>query len=237
MYLLSNSATSLFGCYCHVLLLTMMLLSLLSLLLLQMGSSDAFSPETMIRNHQQHWDDSCHRPCHNKLVSPLYSSSSSARDLLYQDQQNAMERRALFEEEILSNSNKMEELKAPTIKIPAQKAGTGFATKGTSPLQRLAVAQAKVVRKEGVLRINNALSPESSDKLREYVLEQQQIAAERTETGASVSKAFYGVENQRKGRCDLQLSLLKGGYAADRGGDIGGSATTSTTHQLADALQ
>jgi len=142
-----------------------------------------------------------------------------------------MERRALDEKKMLS---KAEELKAPKIKIPAQKAGTGFASKGKSPLERLAEAQAKVVHKEGVLRIDNALSPDAADKLREYVLEQQRIAAELTEQDISMSKAFYGVENQRKGRCDLQLSLLRGGYLADRGG---GDMDSFETHQLADTLQ
>jgi len=193
------------------------------LLLLQLGISDAFSPEKPINHECRHR--------FRKLPS-LSSTSSSAIDLLYQDQQNAMERRALVEEKMLADK-KVEELKAPKIKLPAQKAGTGFATKGKSPLERMAEAQAKVVHKEGVLRIDNALSPDATDRLREYVLEQQRIAAELTEADVGISKAFYGVENQRKHRCDLQLSLLRGGYLTDRGGD----ASSVETHPLADSLQ
>lgn len=162
--------------------------------------------------------------------------STSARDLLYLDQQAAMERRALDEQELLS-TKKVKELKAPKIKIPPPKAGTGFggssSNKALSPMQRLASEQAKIVQREGVIRIDHALSPDLSDKLRKYVLEQQSLAAIETEKDLGLSKTFYGVENQRKHRCDLQLSLLQGGFAADRGGDVG----SINSNVLADALQ
>eukprot|EP00957_Ditylum_brightwellii_P148476 11304398-Ditylum_brightwellii.AAC.1 len=163
-------------------------------------------------------------------------SESAARDLLYQDQQGAMERRALREQELLS-TKKAKELKSPKLKIPAPKSGTGFggsSKKAMSPMQRLASEQAKIVDRDGVLRINQALSPDQSDKLREYVLKQQSIAAVETEKDLRLSKAFYGVENQRKNRCDLQLSLLQGGFAADRDGDV---SSIDDSHVLADALQ
>lgn len=161
--------------------------------------------------------------------------SSAAHDLLYQDQQAAMERRALKEQELLA-TKKVKELKAPKLKVPAPKSGTGFGggskQASMSPMQRLASEQAKVVHREGVISINQALSSDVSDKLREYVLEQQSVAALETEKDLRLSKAFYGVENQRKNRCDLQLSLLQGGFAADGGGDV----SSVDSHVLADAL-
>jgi hypothetical protein len=159
--------------------------------------------------------------------------TTSAQQLLYQDQQEAMERRALFEQELLASPK---ELQAPKLKIPKQKSGTGFgATSATlGPLERLAAEQAKVVRKEGTLRIDQALSPELTDKLREYVLEQQVLAQVQTDLDMDSSKAFYGVENARQHRCDLQLSLLRGGYAADKGGNV---ADDLESHVLADTLQ
>mmetsp|Transcript_18435 Transcript_18435/g.21315 ORF Transcript_18435/g.21315 Transcript_18435/m.21315 type:complete len:401 (-) Transcript_18435:484-1686(-) len=177
------------------------------------------------------------RRSHSTLFLEM-SSTSAAQDLLYQDQQAAMERRALQEQKLLS-TKKVKELKAPKLKIPAPKSGTGFgggaSTKKSSmsALQRLASEQAKIVHREGVIRINQALSSDQSDKLREYILEQQSLASIETAKDLSISKAFYGVENQRKNRCDLQLSLLQGGFAADNGGD-----TSSTdSHVLADVLQ
>ncbi len=213
------------------------------LLISTLAFTDAFCHEY----RQNHLNFPIRR--HIRLFASSSSSSSSssttatARDLLYQDQQNAMLRRALVEEEILLSTNKQGELLAPKLKIPPQKSGTGFGAtntnnnnKGKTPLERLAEAQAKVVHKEGVLRIHQALSAKTADKLREYVLEQQQIAAERTEQDIGMSKAFYGVENQRKNRCDLQLSLLRGGFAADHGGDPS-LLVESESHILADSLQ
>jgi len=160
----------------------------------------------------------------------------SAHDLLYQDQQAAMERRALKEEELLrGKKKKLKELKAPKLKIPSVKAGTGFGSQSTpqSPEERLANEQAKILNRDGVLRINSVLSPDLSDKLRSYVLEQQKIAEIETEKDLILSKAFYGVENQRKNRCDLQLSLLQGGYASDNGKKV----NPDEPYVLADALQ
>lgn len=158
---------------------------------------------------------------------------NSARDLLYQDQQEAMLRRASHEQEILQRK-KLKELKAPKIKVGAPKSGTGFggsANKASmDPKRRLAEEQAKIVHRDGVLRINGVLSETTADKLREYVLQEQSFAERETAKDPSKSRAYYGVENARKNRCDLQLSLLRGGYAAKEGMDF-------ESHPLADTLQ
>lgn len=174
----------------------------------------------------------------NRISGVRLWSTVSGRDLLYQDQQAAMERRALKEEELLS-TKKAKELKAPKIKIPPTKSGTGFGKSSISlsPMERLAEEQAKTVHKDGVLRINNALSPDVADKLRAYILDQQKHAAIVTEKDVTLSRAFYGVENQRKNRCDLQLSLLKGGYSADSGYENEQNVSDDDSHPLADALQ
>lgn len=177
------------------------------------------------------------RCTHRHRSSPASSifSSISAQDLLYQDQQDAMLRRALHEEELLSRNKSTKELLAPKLKAQP-KSGTGFATK-TNPLVSLAEAQAKVVRKEGLVRIDNVLTADVADSLREYVLEQQRIAKIETDRDASLSQIYYGVENRRKSRCDLQLSLLRGGYAADRRTPEGEEPAVYETFPLADALQ
>jgi hypothetical protein len=167
--------------------------------------------------------------------------SDSARELLYQDQQKAMLQRAMYEEELLKKSSKkISELQAPRLKATAQR-GTGFGTRMEDEKTRLAMQQAKVVRKEGVLRINNALTPELADRLRQYVLEQQSLAAKATEADPATSRSFYGVEQARVHRCDLQLSLLRGGYAADNNSNensgVQWEASSSSSHVLADALQ
>ena len=150
-----------------------------------------------------------------------------------------MEKRALFEQTLLKK-NKSKELKAPKLKSKQAKAGTGFGSGASkvNPKVQLAVEQAKVIKREGVLRIDQALTPELADELREYVLEQQILADARTQENLETSRAFYGVENQRKSRCDLQLSLLRGGYAADNEIAVADDSTfCDKKHVLADALQ
>mmetsp|Transcript_24511 Transcript_24511/g.36417 ORF Transcript_24511/g.36417 Transcript_24511/m.36417 type:complete len:407 (-) Transcript_24511:39-1259(-) len=177
----------------------------------------------------------------NKLsTSPLFSSVS-AQDLLYQDQQDAMLRRALREQELLSQNNKMKELLAPKLKAKPPKSGTGFgnaaSNKAYDPAVQLANEQAKVVRKEGVIRIDSAISDETADNLRGHILEQQQIAAIETDRDVSSSRMYYGVENRRKSRCDLQLSLLRGGFSAYLGNEIDFELSYKKPFTVADALQ
>jgi Phytanoyl-CoA dioxygenase (PhyH) len=178
------------------------------------------------------------------LASSLFSSSRSdpalAHDLLYQDQQDSMLRRALYEQELLSK-RKTKELLAPKLVLAKPKSGTGFGGSASNkvnsdPRVRLATQQAAVVTNEGVIRINNVISAETADHLRHHVLEQQQIAAFETERDMSTSTTYYGVENRRQSRCDLQLSLRRGGFATGlEAGDA--STATSTTFALGDALQ
>lgn len=106
-------------------------------------------------------------------------SSYSATDLLYQDQQGALARRAAVEEELLGSNIKP--LMAPKAKKAPVKRGSGFGAgkqDNRTPAQRHAEQQAKVVEKDGVLRIDNALSEELCDRLRIHVLRQEEFAAE-----------------------------------------------------------
>jgi hypothetical protein len=168
----------------------------------------------------------------NRRSSSPSALKSSAQDLLYQDQQQAMARRSGFEETLMKNN--IQELVAPKLKPKPANSGTGFASnKQVDPAARLAVEQCKVIKKDGVLRIDGAMNSDLADQLREYVLEQQALAKTVTQENPNLSQSFYGVENQRKSRCDLQLSLLKGGFKSDRGAPV----DDSESHVLADALQ
>ena len=157
------------------------------------------------------------------------SDMTNARNLLYQDQQQAMLRRSVAEQELLES--RTTPLETPQLKKGSAASGTGFAAK-TSPNQWLAKQQAKLLQKEGVLRIDHALPDEVADALRAYVLEQQAIALDITQKDPSKSRSFYGVEQARAHRCDLQLSLLRGGYKADNNNN-----DNSDDNVLADALQ
>mmetsp|Transcript_21517 Transcript_21517/g.38866 ORF Transcript_21517/g.38866 Transcript_21517/m.38866 type:complete len:377 (-) Transcript_21517:67-1197(-) len=133
----------------------------------------------------------------------------SASDLLYEDQQNAKARRADEEQRLLGDNIKP--LVARKIKEVPVKRGSGFGAgkqDTRSPAQRLAVQQAKVMSKDGVMRIDNALDGETCDRLRQHVLRQQELADIETAKNDALSEDYYGVENRRKHRCDLLLSLV-----------------------------
>jgi hypothetical protein len=155
----------------------------------------------------------------------MISSSSnefSGKDLLYQDQQLAMERRANEEEILLNTSTKSKpkELTSPkNLKPKPPKSGKGFGSNvktsssgdtdndndddDDSIENRIAIEQCKIIQRDGVIKISNVLSEQMADELRDYVLEQQTIASqivEKSNNSLSVSKSFYGVENSRKSR-------------------------------------
>lgn len=165
------------------------------------------------------------------------SLQSSASEMLYQDQQDAMLRRAIHEEELLSEKSKPKELQAAKIKAGPPKSGTGFADKGAmDPSARLAAEHAKIVKRDGVLRMNNVLSPEVADKLRQYLLDQQTLVEKETKNNPQASKVYYGVEQTRKNRADMHLSLTKGGMKRTDG-TSGGETQPENEHVLAEALK
>mmetsp|Transcript_47354 Transcript_47354/g.100626 ORF Transcript_47354/g.100626 Transcript_47354/m.100626 type:complete len:376 (-) Transcript_47354:201-1328(-) len=133
----------------------------------------------------------------------------SASDLLYEDQQKAKARRAADEQRLLGDNIKP--LVARKMKEVPIKRGSGFGAgkrDNRSPAQRLAVQQAKVMTRDGVMRIDNTLDGETCDRMRRHVLRQQELADMETEKNMDLSEDYYGVENRRKHRCDLLLSLM-----------------------------
>ena len=154
------------------------------------------------------------------------SVTFSASDLLYQDQQNAMLRRAQREEELLRSEEgkgSYERLSCPKIK-PFQNvsSGTGFGGKNSkiSPERRQAKDRAKILKRDGVMRMDNVLSDGVADKLREHILRRQQTVDRLTEEDPKLSMMYYGVENSRKNRCDLHLSLMPSSDDGDADGHV-----------------
>lgn len=139
-----------------------------------------------------------------------------------------MLRRALVEQELLESKKKPKALEAPKLKPQPPKAGTGFAnTAAMDPSTRLGVEQAKVIKRDGVLRVDGVLSGSTADRLRKHLLDEQRKAVEATKEDPSKSRLFYGVEQSRKNRCDMHLSLSRGGVSGEWSDD----------HIVVDALQ
>lgn len=173
---------------------------------------------------------------HKKPQALHMAISDAARNLLYQDQQEAMQRRSIEEEALLEPVTSL--LSAPTLKPAKASSGTGFASKPASPGALLAKQQAKALKQEGVLLVPAVLQDASADALRAHVLEQQQLAQDATQADPTKARSFYGVEQARAHRCDLQLSLLRDGYKADSNvNNNEDDDDDSGTHVLADALQ
>ncbi|CAJ1947109.1 unnamed protein product [Cylindrotheca closterium] len=196
---------------------------------------DAFTPSPCVSATTTR-RTSTKRHIQNEFASST-SLLSSASELLYQDQQEAMLRRALHEEELLSQKSMPKELQAATIKAKPPKSGTGFADKGAmDPSTRQAAEQAKIMKRDGVLRINNVLSPDVCDKLRQYMLDQQTLVESETASNPQASKIYYGVEQTRKNRADMHLTLTKGGVKLTDG-NSDDESTADDENVLAEALQ
>lgn len=172
----------------------------------------------------------------NKFVRPTTTVRFiSAQDLLYQDQQEANARRAAVEETLVGQN--IPPLEAPVDLLQAVAriaSGNGFggnadhgtgtdanrsnrkknkpkrqnSTGNNSRRTLIAIEQAKILARDGVIRIDRALSPDLADAVRDHVLRQQKIANEATAQNVHVSREYYGVENRRRHRCDLLLSLV-----------------------------
>eukprot|EP00529_Nitzschia_sp_RCC80_P021444 CAMPEP_0113494022 /NCGR_PEP_ID=MMETSP0014_2-20120614/28894_1 /TAXON_ID=2857 /ORGANISM="Nitzschia sp." /LENGTH=387 /DNA_ID=CAMNT_0000387905 /DNA_START=212 /DNA_END=1375 /DNA_ORIENTATION=- /assembly_acc=CAM_ASM_000159 len=193
-------------------------------------------------------------PCPVKdLRYPSFTALGiSAKDLLYQDQQEANARRAAVEETLLGKI--IPNLEAPIISAARVASGSGFgggrgdrsntkkknksnkktaSSSSSSSSSPRAVEQAKIVARDGVLRIDNALSPDLADAVREHVLLQQKLADEVTAKDAHVSTEYYGVENRRKNRCDLLLSLA----APEQDTGEGGGTKQESEYVIPQALK
>jgi hypothetical protein len=91
-----------------------------------------------------------------------------------------------------------------------------------------------VLDRDGVVRIDSVLCPDVADALR-YSFEDQKILAwfagmEGAE--AAAGRVFYG-QKQNEKMCDLQLSMLRGGFAGDNAKNV----SDTERHILADVLQ
>ena len=97
----------------------------------------------------------------------------------------------------------------------------------------LTTEQIKVLQTDGVVQIDSVLSSNVTDALKDHFLEQKILAWFATiqaHVMDPIERYFYGGETSET-RCALQLSLLRGGFAADNN-----RTCDSERHILADSL-
>ena len=148
---------------------------------------------------------------------PLQMSDVS--DLLYQEQEKVLVRRGELEEELMADTSSP--LEANVVKVRGAGKSGGFGGGGgggktsTAALKAEGKAHAKVLKKDGVVRIDNVLSSDQADKMRKYVLNLRQKSVEEVESGKVPSLQRFADVLLRKDRCDLTMPLGQDDVIAD----------------------
>ena len=138
-------------------------------------------------------------------------AGTDVSDLLYQEQENIIIKRGELEEGFVTN---VKPLEATKIKIRGTGKAGGFgkgsgAGGGSSKASSKAEgkAHAKVLKKEGVLRIDNVISPEIADAVREHLYAlRYKSEAEVAEGEIQPLQRFANVLLKHN-RCDLTIPL------------------------------
>ena len=142
---------------------------------------------------------------------------SDVGDLLYQEQENILIRRGELEEELLAENSSPLEANVVKIRGAGKSGGFGGGGSKTSPaaLKAEGKAHAKVLKKDGVVRIDKVLSSDQADTMREYVLSLREKSLEEIKSGKVQSLQRFANVLLRKDRCDLTLPLGQDDVIAD----------------------
>ena len=142
---------------------------------------------------------------------------SDVGDLLYQEQENILIRRGELEEELLAGNSSPLEANVVKIRGAGKSGGFGGGGSKTSPaaLKTEGKAHAKVLKKDGVVRIDKVLSSDQADKMREYVVSLREKSIEEVKSGKVQSLQRFANVLLRKDRCDLTLPLGQDDVIAD----------------------
>uniref|UniRef100_A0A7S4JJ73 Uncharacterized protein n=1 Tax=Odontella aurita TaxID=265563 RepID=A0A7S4JJ73_9STRA len=165
---------------------------------------------------------------------------SDASDLLYQEQEKVLISRGELEEKLMSGT--ASPLEASKVKVRGAGKAGGFGGGGkssgkkkTSPaaLKAEGKAHSKILKKDGVVRIDNVLSGGIADRMREYVYSLRSEAEEEVESGKIQPIHRFADVLLRKDRCDLTLPLGKDDIISEALSDLlRGSAAGQTIKSL-----
>jgi ectoine hydroxylase-related dioxygenase (phytanoyl-CoA dioxygenase family) len=132
--------------------------------------------------------------------------TTDASEMLYKEQENILVERGEFE------GNLMADTYTPIAANVVKGAGSsgGFGGGGKSPKQQLKTqgkAHAAVLKKDGVVRIDNVLSADLADQVREFAYNLRQVSEEEISRGEVSVKARFANVLLRINRCDLTIPL------------------------------
>lgn len=135
---------------------------------------------------------------------------SDAADLLYQEQENLIIDRGDLEEKLMSP--KAKPIKASKVNARGTGSAGGFGkTSGggskKSSLKVQAKTHAKVLKRDGVVRIDNVLSPDVADRMREYAYNLRKKSEKEIEAGTVQPIQRFANVLLKTNRCDLTIPL------------------------------
>ncbi len=149
------------------------------------------------------------RPCVPANRNQIRLFMSDVSGMLYQEQEKLIVNRGELEEEMMSKTAKPLE----TIKIKIRGAGGGGGFGGSSSsrkgknssLKAEGKEYAKVLKKQGVVRIDNVLSNNVADAMREYVYALREKSEAEVAAGDIKPIQRFADVLLKKDRCDLTL--------------------------------
>lgn len=148
-------------------------------------------------------------------ITPRLSLSSDIiSNLLYEEQESIIVRRGMLEEGLLTN---VTPLLAPQIKVRGTGKAGGFGNSASggggsgrstaSSSKAEGREHAKVIIREGVLRIDNVISTTTVDKLRDHLYELRQTSEKEIATGKIRPIQRFAQVLLKQNRCDLTIPL------------------------------
>ena len=161
---------------------------------------------------QRHCYDNVARA--SATILPRLFISSDVSNLLYEEQEGIIVRRGMLEESLLTN---VTPLLAPQIKVrgtgkaggfgnPAS-GGGGSGRSTTSSSKAEGREHAKVMVREGVLRIDDVISTATVDKLRDHLYTLRQTSEKEIATGKIRPIRRFAQVLLKRNRCDLTIPL------------------------------
>jgi len=144
-------------------------------------------------------------PLHHHTTTAL-GAGTDAANLLYQEQEKIIIQRGELEETFVTNAKPLE---ASKVKIRgAGKAGGFGKTSSKAASNKVeGKAYAKILQKEGVLRLDNVLSPNTADALREYLYNLRQQSEKDVAEGKVQPIERFANVLLKHNRCDLTIPL------------------------------
>lgn len=141
-----------------------------------------------------------------QAVDPAGAGITDASQMLYKEQENILVGRGEFEGTLMAATH------TPIAANVVKGAGSsgGFGGGGKSPKQQLKAqgkAHAAVLRRDGVVRIDNVLPADQADQVRKFAYDLRQLSEEEVARGEVAAKQRFANVLLRENRCDLTIPL------------------------------